>query len=261
MARRKIALIIGYGQSVEGGTGVAPRLAGTAILNADVANNVRHSSIFGAPRQSLTTLAPYVSPCSIFDKLAESLALYTGLHFQVYNKAVGGTAATDSWCGWDAANGRIKAQGESGYDPGGLIAALVAAVTNAVASGYEVWMVTAGHQQDISLGRPVSQIIAASVHIQQRAIAAGAKKVFVGKTARYVGGGTESEWNPGGKIHQIASGVLSGVPGSLVGGDLSANTDINLRATDNVQYIHLNHAGVCWASGVWLDAMISARVV
>ena len=197
----------------------------------------------------------------MFDKLAESIALKTGLHVQLYNKAVGGTAATDSWCGWDSTNNRIKAQGESGYDPGGLIAALISAVTNAVAAGYEVWMITAGHQQDISLGRPVDQVIAASVHIQQRAIAAGAKKVFVGKTPRYVGGGTETEWSAGGKIHQIAAGVLAGVPGSLVGADLSANTDVNLRATDNVQYIHLNHAGVCWAAGMWLDAVIASGAI
>lgn len=261
MARRKIALIVGYGQSNEAGTGVAPRLAGTAILNADVANNVRHTSVFGAPRQSLTTVAPYVSPCGIFDKLAESIALYTGLHVQLYNKAVGGTAATDSWCGWDSANGRIKAQGESGYDPSNLISGVINQVTSAVANGYEVWMITAGHQQDLSLGRPVDQVIAASAHIQQRAIAAGASKVFVGKTPRYVNGATEAEWNDGGKIHQIAAGVIAAVPGALAGGDLSANTDVNLRATDNVQYIHLNHAGVCWGAGKWLDAIIASGAI
>lgn len=261
MAKRKIALIVGYGQSNENGTGVAARLAGTAILNSDVANNVRHTSVFGAPSQSLTTTAPFVQPCGMFDKLAESIALRTGLHVKLYNMAKGGTAVTDSWCGWDSTNLRIKAQGESGYDPNSYITNTINQVTAAVANGYEVWMITAGHQQDLSLGRPVDQVIAGSAHIQNRAIAAGASKVFVGKTPRYVGGATEAEWNAGGNIHQIAYGVIAAVPGALVGADLSANTDLNLRATDNSQYIHLNHAGVCWAAGMWLDAMIAAKVM
>jgi hypothetical protein len=255
MTQRKVALIIGYGQSNERGTGVAPRLAGTAVLSSDTANNVRHTAVFGQANVSLTTTAPYVEPCSIFQKVGEHLAMETGWVVNVVNKAVGGTAATDSWCGWDSTNNRIKTSGESGYDPSGLIAAFVAAITSAVAQGYEVWTITAGHQQDITLGRPVDQVIAASVYIQQLAIAAGATKVFVGKTPRYIGGATEAEWNTGGKIHLIAAGVLAGIPGSYAGADLSTNTDTKLCATDNIQYIHLNHAGVCWAAEKWLIAM------
>lgn len=258
MAQRKIAIVVGYAQSNERGTGVAARIAGTAVLNSDSNNNVRHSSVFGQANTSLTTTAPYVQPCGIFEKVAEHLALETGWCVEVVNKAVGGTAATDSWCGWDAGAGRIKVPGEGGYDPSNLISSFLSGVTSAVAQGYEVWTVTAGHQQDLQLGRPVSQIIEASAHIQQRAIEAGASKVFVGKTPRYINGSTEAEWNTGGKIHQIAAGVIARIPIAVAGADLSGQLDNKLCANDNVPYIHLNHAGVCWAAEVWLAAVKNA---
>lgn len=122
-------------------------------------------------------------------------------------------------------------------------------------------MITAGHQQDLSIGRPVDQIIAGSIHVQQRAVAAGASKIFVGKTPRFIGGPNEVDWNADGKIHQIASGVLAGLPGSIAGADLSVNTDTRLRATDNMQFIHLNHVGVCWAAEKWLIAIKAAGVL
>lgn len=261
MAQRKICFIIGYDQSVGKGTGVAPRLAGTAILNSDTGNNVRHVSLFGQPNVSLTLVATSVEPCSMYQKLAESLAATMGCCVAVVNMAVGGTAATDNWCGWDATNLRVKFQGEAGYDPSSRIANFVSAVTTAVAQGYEVWTFTAGHQQDLSLGRPVDQIIAASVHIQQRALTAGASKVFVGKTARYISGATEAEWNAGGKIHQIAAGVIAAIPTAIAGADLSGNLDTKLCATDNQQYIHPNHAGVCWGAELWYLAIRAAGIV
>lgn len=274
MSQRKIALIIGYGQSNENGTGVAARLAGTAIAAADTANNIRHQSIFGQANVSLTTTAPYVQMTSMFQLLAESIAARTGHCVEVINKSIGGTAATDSWCGWDSRVPRICTPGETsqagttgtgmgtgtgstGYDPASYIANFLTAITTAVAQGYEVWTLTAGHQTDLTLARSTAQIIAASAHIQNRALAAGASKVFVGKTPRYISGATEAEWNAGGAIHQIAEGVLAAVPGSFAGGDLSGNLDTKLCATDNLQYIHLNHAGVCWAAGVWRDALIA----
>lgn len=263
MAQRKIALVIGYGQSNERGTGVAPRLAGTAILNNDTANNVRHVSVFGQPNVSLTTTAPYVEPCSMFQKLAEHMALETGWCVEAITSAAkGGTAATNNWCGWDATNNRALVQGEAGYDPSGHIAGFVAAVTAAVAQGYEVWTITAGHQQDVvNLARTAAQVIPASVHIQQRALAAGASKVIVGKTPRWIGSAKESEWNSGGIIHQIADGVVAAIPGAIVGADLSVNTDTRLCATDDLQYVHLNHAGVCWAAEKWLIAFKTAKLI
>lgn len=257
---KKLALVIGYGQSNELGTGVAARLAGTAILNSDSANNVRHSSVFGLPRQSLTTTAPYVQPASMFDLLKESIALQTGWAVQLFNFARGGTACTDNWCGWDSGNNRAKTVGESGYDPTGLIAATVAGVSDAVSAGYEVWTITQGHQQDLTLGRTADQVVAASAHIQNRLVAAGASKVFIGKTPRFIGGATEAEWNAGGKIHLIADGVVAAVPGAIVGADLTEATDLALKATDNLQYVHLNHAGGCWAARKWFKAMQAANV-
>lgn len=252
---KKLALVIGYGQSNERGTGVAPRLAGTAILNSDVANNVRHQGIFGTPSQSLTTTAPYVEPCSMFQKLAEAIAIRTGWTVSTHNFAKGGSSVTDSWCGWDAGNSRVKVFGDAGYDPNTYIAPMIAKITSLVAQGVEVWTFTAGHQQDLVVARPVAQIISASAEIQTRSKAAGASKVFVGKTARYISGASESEWDAGGKIHQIADGVVAAVPGAFVGADLSADTDTSLRATDDLQYIHLNHAGVCWAAEKWFDVL------
>jgi hypothetical protein len=260
MAQRKIALVIGYGQSNERGTGVAARIAGTAVLNSDTNNNVRHTSVFGQANVGLTTTAPYVGPIGMFEKLGEHLALETGWCVEVVNKAVGGTAAVDSWCGWDSTNLRPKVSGDAGYDPSSLISGFTTAISSAVAQGYEVWTITQGHQQDITLGRTAAQTIAASVYIQQRAIAAGASKVFVGKTPRYIGGASEAEWNAGGMIHLVAAGVLAGIPGSIAGADLSGNLDNKLCATDNIQYIHLNHAGVCWAAEKWLAAFKAAGV-
>jgi hypothetical protein len=263
MAQRKIALVIGYGQSNERGTGVAPRrTAGSAITNTDTANNVRHTSVFGQANVSLTTTAPYVEPCSMFQKLSEHIALETGWCVEVVNTAKGGTAATDSWCGWDTANGRIKSQGDAGYDPSGYIAGFVNAVSAAVVQGYEVWTITAGHQQDIvNLNRTAAQVIPASVHIQQRALAAGASKVIVGKTPRWIGSPKASEWDAGGLIHQIADGVIASIPGAIAGADLSGNVDTQLCANDDFPYVHLNHAGVCWAAEKWLNAIKAAKLI
>jgi hypothetical protein len=263
MAQRKVALVIGYGQSNEQGVGVNPRVAGVAISPTVIANNVRHQSVFGPPVIGLTAASPaMVSMSSMFQKLAEHLALETGWAVRYANNCVGGQACTDSWVGWDSTNNRLKQIGESGYDPTGYIAGFLSNVTSAVAAGYEVWTITAGHQNDVNnTTHPVSSIIAASVHVQQRAIAAGASKVFVGITPRYIGSPGEANWNTGGTYPQIQQGVLAGIPGSLVGADLSGNLDTKLCATDNQQFIHLNHAGTCWAAEKWLKAFKAAGVI
>ena len=264
MAQRKIMLNIGYGQSNELGTGVAPRMDGTtSITTSNIGVNVRHTSVFGGPNVSLTVAGTpgAVSAASIFQKLAEHIALETGWIVGVQNFARGGTAVTDNWCGWDDTNKRILVPGETGYDPSSFITNTITGVTSAVAAGYEVWSITAGHQQDIQLGRTVTQIVSASTHIQQRAIEAGASKVIVGKTPRFIGGSYEAEFNPGGKFHQIADGVIAAIPNAIAGGDLTTNTDKSLCATDNLQFIHLNHAGVCWAAEKWLNAIKAAKLI
>ena len=271
MAQRKIMLNIGYGQSNELGTGVAPRMDGTtSIITSNIGVNVRHTSVFGRPNVSLTVAGTpgAVSAASIFQKLAEHIALETGWIVGVQNFARGGTAVTDNWCGWDGTNKRILAPGETGYDPSSLIANTITGVTSAVAAGFEVWSITAGHQNDITISdvnnaafRPVQQIISGSAHIQNLALAAGASKVIVGKTPRFIGGSYEAEFDPGGKIHQIAAGVIAAVPGAIAGADLTGNLDTRLCATDNLQFIHLNHAGVCWAAEKWLHAIKAAKLI
>ena len=141
--------------------------------------------------------------------------------------------------------------------PGVPARSMIAKVATLVSQGVEVWTITAGHQQDLVVARPTDQIIAASAQIQIRAKEAGASKSFVGKTPRYIGGATVAEWYSGGKIHLIADGVVAAVPGAFSGADLSANTDTSLYATDDLQYIHLNHAGVCWAAEQWMDTLIA----
>lgn len=261
---RKICLVIGYGQSNERGTGVATNRINGATIDPNVPGpNVHYRSIFGQPESGLVTTGTpgSSSTSSMFSLLKEAIALETGWDVMLINRAQGGTGAVDAWVGWDAANTRLKAQGESGYDPSSYIDKLVGSVQLMASRGYEVWTITQGHQNDVAVNRPVDKIIEASVHIQQRAIAAGASKVLVGRGNRYIGGSYEAEYNPGGKIHQIADGVLASIPGAIAGADLSTNVDVNLCAKDSLPYIHLNHAGVCWAAEKWLNAIKAAKLI
>lgn len=264
---RKIALIVGYGQSNELGTGTAPRYTGL-FSPVDPNNFVRHAPILGnqtVPFLVAGTPGSYTA-CSPFQKLSEGIASRTGWVVALDNKAVGGTGVVDGWAGWDSGNSRVKRPGEAGYDPNARVSGLVAAVANRVSQGYEVWMITAGHQQDLTAYRGVTDIAQANVDIQNACIAAGASKVFVGKTTRYYGGSTEAEWDAGGKIHLVAAQTIAALGGrGFAGGDLSGNTDLRKlvadgtvgTAPDSQAHIHLNHSGVCWAAKVWYDALVS----
>lgn len=267
MSIKKIAIVVGYGQSNEIGTGVAPRYTGF-FAATDPNNYVRHTPITGG--QSVPFLVSGTpgsyNGCSIFQKLAEAIAAKTGWQVVVDNKAIGGTGVVDQWAGWDTGNGRVKRPGEVGYDPTAKIASVTTAVALWESRGYEVWTMTSGHQNDLTANRSVTDIVQANIDIQNAAIASGASKVFVGKTIRYLGGATEAEWDAGGKIQLVAAQTVSGIgPKAFVGGDLSANTDLRKliadttvgSASDSQAHIHMNHAGVCWASKVWFDALIA----
>lgn len=259
---KKVCLVIAYAQSVEKGPGTSPnKVNGVAVAPTVPGPNVRYTSIFGQPDVSLTsTSSPpgYIDTSSRFNLLREGIARETGWTVSLINRAVGNTGAVDSWVGWNGS--RIYNQGEAGYDPSSFIDKAVGSVQLAVSQGYEVWMYTAGHQNDIAANRPVDQIIAASVHIQNRCKAAGASKVIVGRTMRYIGGSYEAEFNPGGKIHQIADGVLAAIPGSIAGADLSVNLDTNLCVKDITPYIHPNHAGICWGAELEMNALKAAKL-
>lgn len=273
MAQRKVAIIVGYGQSNEQGTGVSPTQGGVAIAPQTIAHNVRHQSIFGPPVVGLTSAVPSVATASMFQKFAEFLAARTGWAIRYRNNCIGGQAATNSWVGWHIQQNRMCVPGDTplgtagsistGFDPNGFLLStsvtspgFLTSVAAAVADGYEVWTFTAGHQNDVNnTTHTVAEIIAASAYIQNRAKALGASKQFIGITPRYIGSAGEANWNPGGIYQQIRDGVLAAVPGSLAGADLSANTDTKLCANDDQQFIHLNHAGICWAAEKWLNVV------
>lgn len=258
MSQRKLAIVVGYGQSNEYGTGTAPRYAGL-IASYDPNNYVRHIPLFShSPNPFYTVGTPgNGTACSIFQRLAEVIAQRRGWRVAVENKAVGGTGVVDNWAGLTGSS--VRRPGDISYDPSSNIANLVATVTAWVARGYEVWTMTAGHQTDLGNSRSVDNIVTANVDIQNACILAGASKVFVGKTIRYIGAAYETEFDAGGKIHQIASQTITAIGAkAFAGGDLSANTDLTkIVSGGGGNNIHMNHAGVCWAAGVWRDALIS----
>lgn len=273
MAKQRICLVVGYAQSVARGSGTAPNkiavdpvdaTKGVPVNPTTPRPNVRHQTMFGLPDVALGALTPAPgasSTSSMFSLLKEAIAAHTGWEVAIINRAQGNTGAVDAWCGWDAANGRIKKPGETGYDPGQLIDKLAGSVALATGNGFKVIMCTDGHNNDVAANRPVAQVIAASVHIQQRCKDAGASEVFVGRTARYIGGNYEAEFNPGGRIHQIADGVLAAIPGSFPGGDLSDLTDTALYSWDDQPFIHPNHAGVQVGAERWFKAFLKSGLI
>ncbi len=262
-----IAMVIGYGQSNEKGTGTAPRYTGT-LAAVDPNNYVkpslryaRQSNISGA--LSTGTPGSYTA-CSIFDRLADIIAIRTGRDVIIDNRAVGGTGVCAQWAGKSGAT--LLRPGDVGYDPSSRISAVTTSVAAYAAAGYEVWSLTAGHQADLGAAETTANIITAVGDIVAAVKTAGASKVFVGKTPRYIGGPVESAWDAGGAIHLIASGVIgAGGSGVYAGGDLSALSDLSMyiadgtagTAADGQAHVHLNHGGVCHAANIWRDALIA----
>lgn len=258
MSQRKIALVVGYGQSNEGGTGTTPRYASLATTY-DPNNYVRHIPVYASTANPFwTTGTPgNGTACSIFQKLAEAIALRTGYKVAVENKAIGGTGVVDNWAGWTGS--AVKRPGDAGYDPNSYIANTVAVVAAWAARGYSVWMLTSGHQTDMSNSRSVADMVTANLDIQNACITAGASKVFVGVTPRYIGSAYETEFDSGGKFLQVRDNTIAGIGAqAFAGGDLSGLSDLSkVVAGGGANQIHINHVGVCWAAGVWRDALIA----
>lgn len=262
-----IALVIGYGQSNEKGTGAAPRYTGTAAT-VDPDDWVKPNLAYASPSATSAATGSGTpgtwTAASMFDRLADIIAIRTGRRVVLDNRSVGGTGVVAQWAGKSGAT--LLRPGDSGYDPSSRISAVTTSVAAYAAAGYEVWSITAGHQNDLAAAETTANIITAVGDIVAAVKAAGASKVFVGKTPRYLGGATEAEWNTGGAIDLIASGVIaSGGANVYAGGDLSGLADLSLyiadgtvgTASDSQAHVHLNHAGVCHCANIWRDALIA----
>lgn len=90
MAQRKIAILIGPGQSNEAGTGVKWGITTSLTDNATV--SVRNPNIYGAPNLRSFSMS------SMFDQLAGAIAR-RGIHVKLENLAVGGTGIVADWFG------------------------------------------------------------------------------------------------------------------------------------------------------------------
>ena len=151
-------------------------------------------------------------------------------------------------------NGYVCVQGDTGYDPRGFMAALVDAVVSAKAAGFEVWVMTSGHQSE--QGNSIALVSGALARLMTRVLDAGADRVYLGVTNRNVGSPSSSEWDAGGWYHNLRAATFAALsPDSrvLLGGDLSAIT-LNSQ-TDPAGRIHLNDVGVIDAGLIWRAAI------
>ena len=151
-------------------------------------------------------------------------------------------------------NGYVYQQGDSGYDPRGYIAALLAAITDAKARGFEVWACSSGHQSDF--GQPAATVSATLVVLMRRVLAAGPDRVYLGVTNRFVGDASATQWDAGGfypTVRAQALAALSDDPRVMPGADLSVITAASM--TDPAGRIHLNDVGAYYAGQVWREAI------
>lgn len=151
-------------------------------------------------------------------------------------------------------NGYIYQPGDSGYDPRGYIAALLAAVADAKAKGFEVWVLSSGHQSD--RGQPAATVSAVLVSLMRRVLAAGPDRVYLGVTNRFVGDASAYEWDAGGfypTVRALALTALADDSRVLPGADLSAITEATM--TDPVGRVHLNDVGALYAGQLWRQAI------
>lgn len=151
-------------------------------------------------------------------------------------------------------NGYVYQQGDSGYDPRGYIAALLAAINDAKASGFEVWVFSSGHQSDF--GQPAATVSATLVSLMRRVLATAPDRVYLGVTNRFVGDASATQWDAGGfypTVRAQALAALSDDPRVMPGADLSAITDASM--TDPAGRIHLNDVGVFYAGQLWRQAV------
>lgn len=300
---RKIALVVGYGQSNEQGAAVIGSSSAAATLN----------SPYGYPLQFPST------KMGVFHLLADQLGR-EGHAVWLRNLALGGTGLLYNWNGcprawvasstgfavgswvlpgngykyraggtpgvsqstgasqptwptsvdatvvdnavtWtckaadgnDALN-RAYLFGESGYDPAGFIAAVVAAVVDSKARGFETWVLTSGHQNDYLQNIPTVATLLANM--MQRCLSVGADRVYMGITNRYVGDASAPAWDPGGfypNLRDAAFALMQGDPRVFKGADGGVITLAS--QCDPAGQIHLNDAGTRFFAPYWRAAI------
>lgn len=151
-------------------------------------------------------------------------------------------------------NGYVYQFGEAGYDPRGAIAAVIAAIVDAKSKGFEVWVLSSGHQSD--LGQPAATVSSTLVAMMRRALEAGADRVYLGITNRFVGDASAPQWDAGGFYPTVRAQALAAFAGDrrvFAGADLSVITDAGL--TDPAGRVHLNDSGALFAGRLWRQAI------
>lgn len=152
-------------------------------------------------------------------------------------------------------NGYVYQQGDSGYDPRGYIAGVLAAIVDAKQRGFEVWSLMAGHQSDY--GQPAATVAAPLINLIRRVLGVGADRVYLGVTNRYVGDVSAPQWDAGGfypTVRDLALAAYADDPRVLRGADLSAIT--SAADCDPASPIHLNDRGTNTAGQLWRNAIV-----
>lgn len=151
-------------------------------------------------------------------------------------------------------NGYVCQLGDTGYDPRGYIADLLAAVADVKARGFEVWVLSSGHQSDY--GSAAATVSAVLVSLMRRVLSVGPDRVYLGVTNRYVGDATASQWDAGGfypTVRDLSLAALADDPRVIAGANLGAITDIGM--TDPAGRNHLNDIGTFYAGSLWRQAI------
>ena len=155
-------------------------------------------------------------------------------------------------------NGYICVQGDTGYDPRGYIAALVAAVVTAKARGFETWVLSSGHQSDYGVAS-VDVVSGVLVSMLRRVLAVNPDRLYLGVTNRYVGDASATQWDAGGfypTLRNLTLAALADNSRVLAGADLSVITDTAM--TDPTARVHLNDVGTLYAGRLWRAAIDSS---
>lgn len=268
MAQRKIALVIGYGQSNEAGHSCK---FGDTLSTTNPINRV--PSFSGSPNYQNPSGSQ--TTWGMFHVLADLIGKRKGHSVIIENYAVDGTgiigpSTATAWAGFSGAvttgtplkynNGAPDA----GYDPNSRIANTVAGVIALNAAGYEVWVIMQGGQSDNG-SWTAAQEAAALIEMMGRVSTAGASRIFYGVTPRQV---SVAGWNAGEFFQLTKTAVASGMaanPKFMLGADLSnmnntGNTpDANMFPSADA--VHANDIGTLWGAKQWYDLMNNAAII
>jgi hypothetical protein len=284
MSARKIALVIGYGQSNEQGHAAK---WGDALTTS---NPIMKVPVF---RQNAAKASDPTFQAGMYEALAELIAKRKGHSVVVSNLAVGGSnsigldnkSGNPDWTFYTGSQGTgtVLLSGQGGYDPNGYIAAVQASVTAYVAKGYEVWSIMAGNDSNV-MSNPVgdtgiwsaAKIAASLVNIMGLLDAAGARWLFwatssVMYTAR-------NPWAAGTGFYALLAAQLAnnnqpvGMKDNakfLAGADLTQLTSGGTGLTiDNAGFVgtgadnvHRNGMGCRICSELWYERLASIGVI